>query len=175
MTTDETQEDVTLENDIEEETTEEEVVEEAEEKDWEKEAKKWEAIAKRKAKKAEEAEPTAEQAPQALDADLIDITYRNYLAAAGLTSKAVQDDAMALAKKMQISVSAIQADESIMEVLKAKQANATTNQATTKGTGGAGVKPKGADYYASQIKSGRKIDTAGLGRGMAEKILDQMN
>jgi len=171
MQTDETQEDVTLENDIEEETTEE-VVEEVEEKDWEKEAKKWEAIAKRKAKKAETAEPVT---PQALDADLIDITYRNYLAAAGLTSKSVQDDAMALAKRMQISVSSIQADESIMEVLRAKQANATTNQATAKGTGGAGVKPRGADYYASQIKSGRKIDTAGLGRGMAEKILDQMN
>ena len=174
MQNDENQEDVTLENDIKEETTEEEaeVVEEVEEKDWEKEAKKWEAIAKRKAKKAETAEPVT---PQALDADLIDITYRNYLAAAGLTSKSVQDEAMALAKKMQIPVSSIQADESIMEVLRAKQANATTNQATAKGTGGAGVKPKGADYYASQIKSGRKIDTAGLGRGMAEKILDQMN
>jgi len=171
MQTDETQEDVTLENDIEEETTEE-VVEEAGEKDWEKEAKKWEAIAKRKAKKAETAEPVA---PQALDADLIDITYRNYLAAAGLTSKSVQDDAMALAKRMQISVSSIQADESIMEVLRAKQANATTNQATAKGTGGAGVKPRGAEYYAAQIKSGRGIDKSNLQRGMAAEILKQMN
>jgi len=174
MQNDENQEDVTLENDIKEETTEEEaeVVEEVEEKDWEKEAKKWEAIAKRKAKKAETAEPVT---PQALDADLIDITYRNYLAAAGLTSKSVQDEAMALAKKMQIPVSSIQADESIMEVLRAKQANATTNQATAKGTGGAGVKPRGAEYYASQIKSGRGIDKSNLQRGMAAEILKQMN
>lgn len=59
MQNDEFQEDVTLENNVEDET----VVEETEETttDWEAEAKKWKAIADRKAKKAEKAsqEPAA--------------------------------------------------------------------------------------------------------------------
>lgn len=59
MQNDETQEDVTLENNVEEETVEEETEETT--TDWEAEAKKWKAIADRKAKKAEQAaqEPAA--------------------------------------------------------------------------------------------------------------------
>lgn len=59
MQNDEIQEDVTLENNVEEETVEEETEETT--TDWEAEAKKWKAIADRKAKKAEQAaqEPAA--------------------------------------------------------------------------------------------------------------------
>lgn len=57
MQNDETQEDVTLKNDVTTETESEESTEETV-TDWEAEAKKWKAIAGRKAKKAEEAAQT---------------------------------------------------------------------------------------------------------------------
>lgn len=59
MKNDETQEDVTLENNVEESETDEETQEETV-TDWEAEAKKWKAIAGRKSKKAEQAINTPE-------------------------------------------------------------------------------------------------------------------
>ena len=163
MKNDETQEDVTLENDVEEveETVEEDTDDstdaEAELAKARAEAKKWEAIAKRKAKKAEEA--STPDTPQSLDQDLINLTYKNYLGGLGITNQSVQDEAISLAKKMGMAVSQLQSDPAIMEILKAKQKVAQTNNAMTKGTGGAALKRKDADYYASKVANGGTLDS----------------
>ena len=165
MINDETQGDVTLENDVEEveETVEEEEETDDSEDDVEAqlaqaraEAKKWEAIAKRKAKKAEEV--STPDTPQDLDQDLINLTYKNYLGGLGITNASVQDEAISLAKKMGMAVSQLQADPAIMEILKAKQKVAQTNNAMTKGTGGSALKRKDTDYYAQKVANGGTLD-----------------
>lgn len=178
MPNDEIQEDVTLENDVEVEETEEETEtsedtedETTEEKDWKAEAKKWEAIAKRKAKKVEKSETEVGATAPAYDEELIEITYRNFLGNIGLESKSVQDEAIQLAKKMGKKVSEIQSDPAIMAVLKAKEEIARTNKATSKGTGGAAVKKKGADWYANQVKSGKSISEDDIAGKSAMDIL----
>lgn len=176
MFNDETQVD-DLENTSEEEVEESEAEpeEEAEEeptKDWEAEAKKWEAIAKRKAKQSATKEVKADT-PVSLDQELIDLTYRNYLGSIGLTSKSVQDEAIATAKKLGMQVAGIQNDEALMAVFRQKQEIAKTNNAIAKGTGGAAIRKKDVDYYVSQMKSGKSLpeDISG---DMAVKILKSL-
>jgi hypothetical protein len=166
MFNDESQEDVTLENNVEEveETVEEEETEdstnvEAELAKARAEAKKWEAIAKRKAKKAEEAGATqAPASPAQLDEELINLTYKNYLGGLGITNPTVQDEAINLAKKMGMAVSQLQSDPAVMEILQTKQKIAQTNNAIAKGTGGSALKKKDVDYLASKVASGGTLD-----------------
>jgi hypothetical protein len=166
MLNDETQEDVTSVNNVEEveETVEEETQDADESTDVEAElakaraeAKKWEAIAKRKAKRAEETVKT--DAPQALDQELINLTYKNYLGGLGITHPDVQDEAISLAKRMGVAVSQIQSDPAIMEILQTKQKIAVTNKAIAKGTGGAATRKKDVDYLATKVANGGTIDS----------------
>jgi len=167
MQNDEIQEDVTLENDVEqeEETVEEETQEADDSTDAEAElakaraeAKKWEAIAKRKAKRAEEASATAPVTPQALDQELINLTYKNYLGGLGITNPSVQDEAINLAKKMGMAVSQLQSDPAVMEILQTKQKLAVANGALARGTGDSTLRKKDVDYLASQVSQGKAID-----------------
>ena len=162
MFNDETQEDTTLENSVEDEEVEETTEDvddstdaEAELAKARAEAKKWEAIAKRKAKKAEEVAPAT---PQALDQELINLTYKNYLGGIGLTNPTVQDEAINLARKMGMAVSQLQSDPAIMEILQAKQKIAATNNAMTKGTGGSALKKKDAEFLASKVANGGTLE-----------------
>jgi tRNA A37 N6-isopentenylltransferase MiaA len=168
MQNDEIQEDVTLENNVEEEV--EETVDEQSDADdstdveaelakARAEAKKWEAIAKRKAKKAEEVVAQAPTTPQALDQELINLTYKNYLGGLGLTNPTVQDEAISLAKRMGIAVSQLQADPAIMEILQTKQKIAVTNNAITKGTGGSALRKKDVEFLASKVANGGTLDS----------------
>jgi regulator of protease activity HflC (stomatin/prohibitin superfamily) len=168
MQNDEIQEDVTLENNVEEEV--EETVDEQSEADDSTDAeaelakaraaaKKWEAIAKRKAKKAEEAGATqAPASPAQLDQELINLTYKNYLGGLGITNPSVQDEAINLAKKMGMAVSQIQSDPAVMEILQTKQKMAVANSALAKGTGGSALRKKDVDYLASQVAQGKSIE-----------------
>jgi hypothetical protein len=167
MFNDENQEDVTLENNVEqeEETVEEETQEADDSTDVEAElakaraeAKKWEAIAKRKAKRAEEASAEAPASPAQLDQELINLTYKNYLGGLGITNPSVQDEAISLAKKMGMAVSQIQSDPAVMEILQTKQKIAVANNAIAKGTGGSALRKKDVDYLASQVAQGKSID-----------------
>jgi hypothetical protein len=142
--------------------------------DWEKEAKKWEAIAKRNAKKAEKAKETpATDTPDVpLDKELVMLTYRNFLTGLGITSPSVQDEAMATAKKLGMSISQLQSDPVVMEIFMKKQEKATTNASLAKGSSGASKRSKGVDFHASQIASGRPItDISG---DDAVKLLERM-
>jgi len=77
MFNDETQEDVTLENNIEDNQEEVDAEESADETNWESEAKKWRAIAERKAKKLESPapkQPKAESNGTLTEDDILVIT-----------------------------------------------------------------------------------------------------
>jgi len=164
MFNDDNQEDVTLENDVNEEvdeSTDEEEVDESTENNVDAlraENKKLKAILARKAKKTEEvvAQPTASQA---LDQDLINLTYKNFLGGIGINNPSVQDEAINLAKRMGIAVSQIQSDPALMEVLQAKQKIAVTNNAMTKGTGGSALKKRDADFIASKVSNGGTLES----------------
>lgn len=167
MFNDETQEDVTLKNTSEEEETEEvsDNVEDTTEVDPQAElakahanAKKWEAIAKRGRAKQGEAVTLPNPGPApSLDQELINLTYKNYLTGIGLSNSGVQDEAISLAKKMGVAISAISSDTALMEVLKKKQEHAVTNNAIAKGTGGSATRKKDVDYLAGQIAQGKPI------------------
>lgn len=75
MQNDETQEDVTLENDVNQSVEETEQSEETT-TDWEAEAKKWKAIADRKAKKAEQASETPEATATMPNAEVERLTLK---------------------------------------------------------------------------------------------------
>lgn len=141
--------------------------------DWEKEAKKWEAIAKRNAKKAEKAKETTTDTPDVtLDKELVMLTYRNFLTGLGITSPSVQDEAMATAKKLGMSISQLQSDPVVMEIFMKKQEKATTNASLAKGASGATKRGKGVDFYTSQIASGRPITD--INGDDAVKLLERM-
>jgi hypothetical protein len=168
MLNDETQEDVTSVNNVEEvdETVEEETQDADESTDVEAElakaraeAKKWEAIAKRKAKRAEETSASQEPVtPAQLDQELINLTYKNYLGGLGITNPSVQDEAISLAKKMGMAVSQLQSDPAVMEILRTKQKIAVTNNAIAPGTGGTALRKKDVDYLASKVVNGGTLD-----------------
>jgi regulator of protease activity HflC (stomatin/prohibitin superfamily) len=169
MQNDEIQEDVTLENNVEEEV--EETVDEQSDADdstdveaelakARAEAKKWEAIAKRKAKRAEEAGATqAPASPTQLDQEFIDLTYKNFFSSIGLTNPSVQNEAKAYAKRAGISITQLQSDPIAMGVLLEKQKIAVTNNAMTKGTGGSALRKKDAEFLASKVANGGTLDT----------------
>lgn len=175
MFNDEIQEDVTLENDVE---VEEEVVTEEETTDPQAElekaraeAKKWEAIAKRKAKKAEEAQATTVEAPTGFDEELLQLTYKNHLASVGLTESSVQEEAIALAKKMGTSIAKIQDDPALMEVLKAKNKYAIAKKATANGTGGSTVQRSDTSRLASQVAAGKALKDDDISGAQALEML----
>jgi len=164
MQNDEIQEDETLQNSSTEEETEEVLTDEDDTTDVDPqaelvkaraEAKKWEAIAKRNRTKVDA--PVTTDAPVALDQELISLTYKNYLTGLGISNNGVQDEAIALAKKMGMAISALSSDSAVMEILKKKQEIAVTNNAIAKGTGGNSVRKKDVDYHMAQVAQGKPI------------------
>lgn len=173
MFNDENQEVVTSQND----DTQEETVEEVEttndtEPDWKAEAKKWEAIAKRNAKKVEKvvAAPTT-QAPVQLDEELIQITYKNHLSGLGLTDSSIQDEAIALSKKLGVSIAKIQDDPALMEVLKTKQKQAVAQKAIAGGTGGSAVVRNDTNRIAAKIAQGQSVKEDDISGDQALEML----
>lgn len=160
MFNDENQEDVTLQNNVNSEG-EAAVAEENTdtEPDWKAESKKWEAIAKRNAKKVEKGVEVAEapRATREFDEELIQITYKNHLAGIGLTDSSIQDEAIALSKKMGVSIAKIQDDSAIMEVLKTKQKQAVAQKAVAGGTGGAAVVRNDTNRIVAKIAQGQAV------------------
>lgn len=173
MFTDENQEDVTLENDVtpeeEEETVEETETESDSEPDWKAEAKKWEAIAKRKAKKAETT--ASEPQPASYDEELIQLTYKNHLSSIGLSDSSVQEEAIALAKKLGTSVAKLQNDSALMEVLQAKQRSAVAKKAVASSTGGSAIKRNDTERLSQQITSGKAVKEDDVSGGQALEML----
>lgn len=174
MFNDENQEDVTLENDVTEESVEEEsevsIDPQAELERARAEAKKWEAIAKRNAKKVEKAVETT-QAPVQLDEELIQITYKNHLSGLGLTDSSIQDEAIALAKRMGVSLAKIQDDPALMEVLKTKQKQAVAQRAVAGGTGGATVVRNDTNRMAAKITQGGSVKEDDISGAQALEML----
>jgi hypothetical protein len=177
MQNDDIQEDVTLENNVEQEVEEtedfsEETPEESTEEttDWKAEAKKWEAIARRKAKKAEAVESAPQVAP-AIDAELAETVYRNHLASHGLTTQEAQDKAFELAKKTGVSVTKLTQDADILEVLRAKDKAARTKQAVSSSTGGTTVTRTNTARVAGAISQGKSIKESDLSGAQALEIL----
>ncbi len=175
MFNDDNQEDVTLENDV----TEESVVEQEEEvtidpqAELERaraEAKKWEAIAKRNAKKVEKT-VEAPSSPAQFDEELIQITYKNHLAGIGLTDSSIQDEAIALSKKMGVSIAKIQEDSALMEVLKTKQKQAVAQKAIAGGTGGSAVVRNDVNRVAAKISQGQSIKEDDISGDQALEML----
>lgn len=179
MFNDDTQEDVTLENNV----TEEEVVEQEEEvtidpqAELERaraEAKKWEAIAKRNVKKAEKAVEAPTSVAQ-FDEELIQITYKNHLAGIGLTDSSIQDEAIALSKKMGVSIAKIHEDAALMEVLKTKQKQAVAQKAIAGGTGGATVVRNDTNRIAAKITQGQSVKEDDMTGAQALEMLGIRN
>lgn len=172
MQNDETQEDVTLENDVEQE--EEETVEVEDEStesepDWKAEAKKWEAIARRKAKKAETVE--APQTPASIDAELVMDVYRNHLTSHGLTTQDAQDKAFEMAKRAGITVTKLTQDPDFLSVLQAKEKAAKTKQAIASGTGGSTVQKSDTSRIANSISQGKTLKDGDLTGDQALELL----
>lgn len=172
MFNDETQEVETSENideqEVEETVDEVEDVSTESETDWKAEAKKWEAIARRKAKKAESVAPVA---PTSIDADLADTVYRNHLSAHGLTTQDAQDKAFELAKKTGVSVTKLTQDADILAVLQAKEKAAKTKQAIAPGTGGSTVQKSDTSRLAASISQGKSIKDSDISGGQALELL----
>jgi hypothetical protein len=170
MFTDETQEDTTLQNSVEpeEETVTETPAQEPKVTDWEAEAKKWEAIAKRKAKQAAEATP----APAvSMDQELVQITYRNHLSSLGISTQEAQDKAFEYAKKTGQPLTQLVTDPAIMEVLKAANKAAITKQAIAPGTGGAAVHRNDTGRLASAISQGKSVKDDDISGEQALELL----
>lgn len=170
MFNDETQEDVTLQNNVEpeEETVTEDPAPEPKVTDWEAEAKKWEAIAKRKAKQAAE---TAPAPAVSMDQELVNLTYRNHLSSLGISTQEAQDKAFEYAKKTGQAVTQVAADPAIMEVLKAANKAAITKQAIAPGTGGSTVQRNDTGRLASAISQGKTVKDDDISGAQALELL----
>jgi hypothetical protein len=87
---------------------------------------------------------------QALDKDLID---RTYLAAqAGVKDMDVQDEALRLARKFDMTIVEALKDADIASRLENLQKKKKAQAAVASGTGGAKVANKGMDYYVAEFK-----------------------
>lgn len=175
MFNDDTQEDVTLENDVTEESVEEEsevsIDPQAELERARAEAKKWEAIAKRNAKKAEKTVETPVATAQGFDEELIQITYKNHLSGIGLTDPSIQDEAIALSKRMGVSIAKIHEDTALMEVLKTKQKQAIAQKAVAVGTGGSAVVRNDTNRIAAKISQGQSVKEDDISGDQALEML----
>jgi hypothetical protein len=148
MFNDETQEDTTLENGVEEETHEEVDAEEsADEPDWEAEAKKWKAIAERKAKKLEA--PAPKQTTK--KAETNGLTEDDILTITTIQDKDLINTAREIAKLKGITL-AEAADSTMFRLAKAEREEAIRQEKVSmEASRGSGNRGKKKDFKTSGL------------------------
>jgi hypothetical protein len=102
-----------------------------------------------------------------------ELIERTYLAANGIKDREVQDEVMRLAHKFDVPVDAAMDDTDIRARAETLIKKKKATQAVAKGTGGAGAKTKGVDYYTAYFTKNGDFP-AGIPNEMIAKVTDKL-